>query len=126
METFLQTIGWVAALCLGIAFMTVFFMLMHSLGRYMRGERLETVRGFLRTGHLVRVHLTTGKTLDSMRFQGFTPSGDGKNLPHELGKMLVLEDAAGGRVLIRSNIVRMIEESAAPEERVRPDCGDAS
>ena len=119
MESFYQVFGVVAALCAGIIILGVFFTGLCYLKRRTRGFDVVKLNGFINDGRLVNVHLAGVKSVLGVRFVGFTDQTAGKGgVPYQLSSMVVLETRKGGRVLIRADSVRMIEEV---EEVAEPD-----
>ncbi len=114
METFYQLFGYVAALCAGIMILTVFFKILGALSHSRRGLEIVKMKGFVREGKLVHIHLSGGKSLLGVRFVGFTERNSIKaGFPFELSNMVVLENTNGTRVFIRADSVKMIEEVEA-------------
>ncbi len=111
MDTFTNTFGGVAALCLGVIILAVFFSLLNLVNRLAGGNKLIKFRGLLKEAAWVNVHLIGGNTLTRMKFVGFTdpPSAKG-NVPFQLRNMVVLENEHGLRTLIKAETIRMIEE----------------
>src|SRR4051794_38122172 len=110
METFVQVFGFVAAVSIGVIALTLYFA---ALDYFKRGTKsFDVVRGngFIRNGKPINVHLNAGKSLQGVRFVGFTSSAGKDDLPYQLSGMVVLENAKGGRILVRADTVRMIEE----------------
>ena len=69
------------------------------------------MKGFIKDGKLINVHLTSGQSLLGVRFIGFTDQSSGRAaIPHQLSSMVVLETAKKARVYARANSVRMFEE----------------
>ncbi len=111
MDTFYQVFGFVAALCVGIIVLTVFFTAVGYFKRAKRGFDVVKMKGFVKDGKLVNVHLSCGKILPGVRFVGFTEQGANRTaIPYQLSGMVVLESAKGARIYVRANSVRMIEE----------------
>ena len=111
MDTFYQVFGFVAALSLGIIILTGFFTIVGYFKRATRGFDIVKMKGFIKDGRLVNVHLSGGKTLLGVRFIGFTDQSAGKGgVPYQLGSMVVLETAKAAKVFIRADSVRMFEE----------------
>lgn len=113
MDTFIQTFGFVAALCAGVILLALFFTGLGYFKRAIRESGVVTVSGFVRDGKLVKVFLRDGHVTPKVRFIGFTESGS-KNLaiPHPLSCMAVFESESGARLLIRPDSIKMIEEVA--------------
>jgi hypothetical protein len=112
MEMFYTTFGFVGAIVLGIVVLTVFFKVVGLFQVKMGAPALIKMRGFLKDAAWINVHMAGGKILERVRFVGFTDhaSGKGGHIPYQLLNMLVLESAAGKRILLRADVVKMIEE----------------
>jgi hypothetical protein len=111
MDLFYQTFGVIAAFCVGIIILTVFFLAVGYFKRATRGFDVVKLKGFIKDGKLVNVYLSGGKSVLGVKFVGFTDQNAGKGgIPYQLSSMVVLETAKGARVLIRADAVRMIEE----------------
>ena len=111
METFYQVFGFVAAICIGIIVLTVFFTVVGYFKGKARGFDFLKLNGFIKDGKLVNVHLSGGKSLSGVRLVGFTDQSTGKDgVPYQLSSMVVLETTKGSRIFIRADSVKMIEE----------------
>jgi hypothetical protein len=113
METFYQVFGFVGAICAGIIILAGFFTALNYFKTTVQGPDVLTVKGFVREGKLVNVHLAPGRTLEKVRFIGFTSHGSVKGggpVPYQLSSMAVLESSQGNRVLVRAESIRSIEE----------------
>ena len=111
MDTFYQVFGFVAAVCSGVIILVAFFTGLSYLKRTTRGFDVVKLKGFIKDGKLINVHLSGGKSLLGVRFIGFTDPSTGKGgIPYQLSSMVVLETTKGARVFIRADSVRMIEE----------------
>jgi hypothetical protein len=111
MDIFYQVFGFVAAVSLGIMILTVFFTIIGYFKRATRGFDVVKMKGFIKDGRLINVHLSSGKLLSGVRMIGFTDqSAGGKAIPRQLSGMVVLETTAGARVYVRADSVRMFEE----------------
>jgi hypothetical protein len=111
MDTFYQVFGFVAALSAGIIILTVFFTAVGHFKQATRGFGVVKMKGFIKDGKLVNVHLSGGKSILGVRFVGFTDQSPGKTgVPFQLSRMVVLETLKGSRILIRSDMMKMIEE----------------
>ena len=118
MDTFYQVFGFVAALCIGVIILTVFFTGVGYFKRATREFDIVKLKGFIKDGKLINVYLSGGKSVLGVRLVGFTEQGAGKGgVPYQFSSMVVLETAKGARVLIRADSVRMIEEI---EDLARP------
>jgi hypothetical protein len=62
------------------------------------------------TSEWLKVHLNGSKTLAYVKFVGFTDPDSMKGVPYHLNNMVVFETAAGKRVSVRADTIRMIEE----------------
>jgi len=111
MDTFYQVFGFVAAISLGIIILTTFFAVIGYFKRATRGFDIVKMKGFIKDGRLINVHLSSGKTLLGVRFIGFTDQVSGKGgVSYNLSHMVVLETSKGARVYVRSDSVRIFEE----------------
>src|SRR5262249_8228915 len=103
-------LGVVAALCIGVVFMTGFFIIISSIGRAIRGEKIIKA-GIGRDGKLINVHLRGVRTLQSVRFLGYQQIGSSKGgVPYPLAVMAAFESPSGNRILVRPDTIMMIEE----------------
>lgn len=115
MDSFYQTFGFIAAICAGIMTLTLFFTVIGYLKRLTSGGfDVMKLKGFIKEGRLVNVHLSGGKSVLGVRFVGFTNASGKAAIPHSLSSMVVLETEKKTRILIRSDTVRMIEEIENP------------
>ena len=115
MDTFCQVFGVVAALSLGIIILTVFFNVVGYFKRTTRGFDIVKMKGFIKDGKLINVHLSSSKSVLGVRFIGFTDQNTGKGgVPYQLAGMAVLETAKGARIYVRADSVRMFEEVENP------------
>ena len=111
MDTSYQVFGFVAAVCVGVIILTLFFTAIGWFKRATRGFDIVKMKGFIKDGKLINVHLTSGQSLLGVRFIGFTDQASGRAaIPHQLSSMVVLETAKKARVYVRANSVRMFEE----------------
>jgi hypothetical protein len=111
MDTFYSVFGVVAALCAGIIVLALFFTGLNAFNRATRGFGVLKLKGFISDGRLINVYLNGGRSVLGVRFVGFTDRGAGKGgVPYQMSGMVVLENTTGGRILIRADAVRMIEE----------------
>ena len=118
MDAFAQTFGAVAALCLGIFAVTLFFKAINYLGGVVRGTsgKILVAQDFIRQDALVTVKLTGAETLDRVKFIGFTKSQiQGKDaMPFQFTRMAVFENSAGERIFIPSATIQYIKEVSGP------------
>lgn len=111
METFYQVFGFVAAICIGIMVLTVFFTTVGYIKGRSRSFDIVKLKRFIKDGRLVNVHLNSGKIFASVRFVGFTDQSSAKGgIPFSLSQMVVCETATGARIFIRAEAVKVIEE----------------
>ncbi len=111
MDTFNQVFGFVAAICIGIIVLTAFFTGLGYLKRRTRGFDIVKMKGFIKDGRLVNVHLSSGMVYRGVRFVGFSDQSSTKGgVPFQLSQMVVCETVKGARVLFRPEAVRIIEE----------------
>ena len=112
MEMFYTTFGFVGPIVLGIVILAIFFKVLGILQAKMGAPAIIKMKSFLKDAAWINVHLAGGKLLERVRFVGFTDhsSVKGGHIPYQLSNMVVLETAAGKRILIRSDAVKMIEE----------------
>jgi len=111
MDTFYQVFGFVAAICIGIIVLTAFFTAVGYFKSKTRGFDILKLKGFIKDGKLINVHLSGGKSLLGVRFVGFTDQSVGKGgVPYQLSSMVILETTKGSRIFIRADSVKMIEE----------------
>jgi hypothetical protein len=111
METFYAVLGPVAALCIGIMTLTLFFNAISYFKKARRGFEVIKLKGFIKDGKLINVHLAEGKSVLGVKFVGFTDQPAGKSgIPYKLTHMVVFETTKGARVLINADAIRMIEE----------------
>ena len=112
METFTHIFGFVAAVCLGVMILTLFFNGISYLKNHTSGFEVVTMKGFIKDGRLVNIHLSNGTVYRGVRFVGFTDqSSANKSVPYPLAQMVVCETVNGARVLFRPEAVRIIEET---------------
>jgi hypothetical protein len=110
-DAFVNAFAVVAALCFGIIIVSLFFMLLNYVNKAISGRKVVKLKGFIKDAALVNIHLIGGKTLEQMKFVGFTdgPSPKG-NIPFQLRNRVVLENAKGLRILLKADSIKMIEE----------------
>ena len=99
------TVGVVSA----IAALALFFTALNWFTS--RGAKPEAVaiRGVLKKDTWVTVHMAGAETFDRVRFVGFTSAeGVKSHVPYDLAGMVILEDPAGRRFIVRAKAVRMV------------------
>jgi len=111
MDTFINTFGVIGAFCLGIIILAIFFTGLGYIKNGFGGPKIIKMRNFVGNDVLVNVHLTGGKTLERMKWVGFTDGGSVKgHIPFQLTNMVVLENEQGLKTLLRSDSIKLIEE----------------
>jgi hypothetical protein len=112
MDIFLNTFGFVGAILLGIIILTLFIKLLNFTSSKMGDPALIKMNKFFNNANRIKVHLAGGKVLENFKFIGFThPSSmKGGHIPYHLANMVVLENSAAKRILIRADAIKMIEE----------------
>lgn len=112
MHPFIETIsiaGGIAAVFVGaVVLLTLFY---RGLSWITGGEKPDTiaVRGVLKKNTLATVYVAGRKPFERVRFLGFTDSQSMKtHLPWELNGMVILEDEAQTRFLVRAKDIKMI------------------
>ena len=121
MNTFNETLGFVAAICAGVVFIVVFFKLSSRGKGKESSPTLVELEGALKAGERVDVHLSNGHVVAGVRFVGLTnPGWNGANLPYGVAHMLVFERESGSRVLVQASAVRVIEGIEAAASRSGP------
>lgn len=108
-DTF-STFG-VGVLCIALAIMllTLFYRVLAWISNPRGEPEPLTVRGVLKEDTWATVYMTGTKTFERVRFLGYMSSESTKyHLPHELNGMVILEDEAGSRFLVRAKAIRMI------------------
>ena len=111
METFNQVLGLVAAICIGIIVLTVFFTGIGYFKRRTASFDIVTLKRFIKDDRVVNVHLSGGRTYSGVRFVGFTDRSSVKSgVPFSFSQMVVCETAKGARIFFRADAVRVIEE----------------
>jgi ABC-type lipoprotein release transport system permease subunit len=110
METFIVWISVIGAICIGVMALTVFFTLLNAIQRRLSKTAIINVKGIFKTSEWLNVHLNGSKTVERVKFIGFTDPNSMKGVPYQLNNMVVFETAAGKRVLLRADTIRMIEE----------------
>ncbi len=112
MHPFVETIsiagGIAAAIVCAIVLVTLFY---RGLSWITGGRKPDTfaVRGVLKKDTLATVYVAGRKPFERVRFIGFTNSQTMKtNLPWELNGMVIFEDEAKTRFLVRAKDIKMI------------------
>lgn len=113
MHPFVEMISIVGAIAVAfvgaIVVLTLFYRGLAWLSGDSRKAETVAIRGVLRKDTLADVHLGNGETFERVRFIGFTNSeGVKTHLPYELNGMVILEDEAKTRFLVRAKNIRMI------------------
>jgi len=111
MDTFNQVFGFVAAICIGIMMLTLFFTGIGYFKSRTRGFDIVKLKRFIKDDRVVNIHLSNGKVYQRVRFVGFTDQSSAKRgIPYPLSQMVVCEREPGSRVFFRADAVRVIEE----------------
>lgn len=102
-----STIG-VAILCivLGIMSLGIFFTQLSRISRADAHVSALTLVGVLNKDDWVTVHMAYAAVFEHVRIVGYATSDS--MLPYELNGLMVLENAAGVRSIVRAKSVRMI------------------
>jgi hypothetical protein len=108
-ETFSPVFGFVAAICIGIITLTVFFTLVGMFNRKVRGFEIVKTKKLFKEGKLVNITLNNGTVFRKVKFVGFTTHHPGA--PSRLSQMLVCEKENGSKVFFQADTVRVIEEA---------------
>lgn len=113
MEVFYSTMGFIAAVVIGIIAIALFFMAVGWIRRLPGDPAVVKINKLLNKVERINIHLKNGKMLDRVKFVGFADSGSasGGHIPYQLAGMVVLEHSNGKRVLIRADLIQMIEEA---------------
>ena len=111
MDTFYQVFGFVAAIGIGIIGLSAFFTAVGYFKSRTRGFDIVKMKGFIKGGRFVNVHLSSGMVYRGVRFVGFSDQTTAKGaVPYQLSQMVVCETAKGARIFFRPDAVRIIEE----------------
>jgi hypothetical protein len=111
MHTFYEVLGFVAAICIGVVVLTLFFTAFNALKKRSRGFEVVKAKGFISDGRLVNVHLSNGTVYRGLRFVGFADANAARDgVPFQFANMVVCETTNGARVLFRPEAVRILEE----------------
>ena len=112
MQVFYQTFGFLLAVSFNIILLALFFFVLGKLTNRKNPMGLKQVNGFFKSSSLVDVHLSGSKIIRRVKIIGVTGSVSSKDtLPYELYGMLVLEKENGKRVVIKSELIKMLTES---------------
>jgi hypothetical protein len=115
MDAFLTTFGAIGAIVLEIVLLTIFFKLLGLIQWMVGRPAVVKIKGLLKDAAWINVHLAGGKILENVRFVGFTDASSIKDgrIPYQLANMVVLETIEEKRILLRADLIRMIEERAS-------------
>jgi hypothetical protein len=112
MQVFYQTFGFLFAISFNIMLLAFFFFLFGKLTKRKNPTGLKQVNEFFKNSDLVDVHLPGSKIIRRVKIIGLTGNTSSKDvLPYELSGMLVLEKENGKRVVIKSELIKMLTES---------------
>jgi hypothetical protein len=122
MDVFISTIGFIAAVVIGIVTMTLFFLAVGAVQRKLGDPDIVKVGKLLKGAEWINVHLAGGRVLEKVKFVGFAGNNGikGGHIPYQLMGMVILETSAGTRLIIRADKISMIEE-AKPDANVVKD-----
>ncbi|HEY4261509.1 MAG TPA: hypothetical protein VGM98_15175 [Schlesneria sp.] len=112
MHPFVETVsiagGTAAAIVSAIIILTLFYKGLAWLGGAAKPDTIS-IRGVLKKGTLATVYVAGKKIFERVRFIGFTNTETMKtHLPHELNGMVILEDEAKVRYLVRARDIHMV------------------
>lgn len=122
MDTFLNWLGPIIALCIGVMILAAFFTVLGAIRDRLSPSRSIKIKGFLNKADRVSLQLSRGETLENVRFVGVTdPSSFKGGIPYQLSNMAVLESESGERILLRADSIRSIRQvKAAPNDAPEP------
>jgi hypothetical protein len=113
MDAFIQTLGGVSALVLGIIALAIFFTILGYLKRWIdRGKTIDFpgITDKTKTTALFKIKLVGGEVLDSVKIIGFTRQDHVKSgVPFNFSKMLIL-DLNGHKIYLKPDMIQMIQE----------------
>jgi len=109
MDIFIMWMGPIAAICIGIMVLTVFFKIIGYLGDRVSPVKHIKIKKLLSQSELVTAHLTSGDKIVNLKFIGFTDNTSVKGVPFELTNLVTFEKPDGTTVLVRANRIKMIE-----------------
>ena len=124
MENFLQIIGPVIAVAIGIMILAVFFKVMAAVGKKADEPAIIKLKSFFKDAEFVDVHLSGTNILKRVRVIGVSDvSQIGKGgFPYELNGMVVVEKENKKRIMIKAEAISMIVE--ADEEANKAPASD--
>ena len=109
MDIFIMWVGPIAAICIGIMVLTVFFKIIGYLGDRVSPVKHIKIKKILSQSELVTAHLTSGDKIPNLKFIGFTDSTSVKGVPYDLTHLVTFEKLDGTTVLVRANRIKMME-----------------
>jgi len=109
MDIFIRWMGPIAAICIGIMVLTVFFKIISYIGDRVSPVKHIKIKKLLSQSELVTAHLTSGDKIPNLKFIGFTDTGSVKGVPFEMTNLVTFEKPDGVTVLVRANRIKMIE-----------------
>ncbi len=110
MNTFIEWMAPIAAICIGIIVLTIFFSLLGAIKDRYASVKYLKFKKVLKESDLVTVHLSSGKSVSGVRFVGFTDASSVKGVPYSLTNMALCETPEGRKYLIRADTIRMLEQ----------------
>ena len=124
MDIFIMWMAPIAAVCIGIMVLTVFFRIIGYLGDKVSPVKHIKIKKLLSQSELVTAHLTSGDKIPNLKFIGFTDSTSVKGVPYELTNLVTFEKPDGSKMLVRANRIKVIE--GQKQEISEPNIGQVS
>ena len=109
MEIFIMWMAPIAAICIGIMVLTVFFKFIGYIGDRVSPVKHIKIKKLLSQSELVTAHFTSGDRIPNLKFIGFTDSASVKGVPYELTNLVTFEKLDGSKMLVRANRIKLIE-----------------
>jgi hypothetical protein len=110
MNIFIEWMAPIAAICIGIIVLAVFFSLLGAIKNRFSSVKYLKFKKILKDADLVTVHLSSGKSVSGVRLVGFTDASSLKGIPYPLTNMALCETPEGRKFLIRADTIRMLEQ----------------
>lgn len=109
----LDTLGFVGTVRIAIIVLVLFFKGIGAIGRSRRGK-VRMVEGLLSAERANDVTLTNGRVISGVQFVGVSDaSGMKGGMPYQLSQLMVFQRPDGGKVYVRPDSIRLIEEQSA-------------
>lgn len=106
MELFILWMGPIAAICIGIMVLAVFFKALSSLSERVLDVKVVKIKKIFKQSETVDVHLSCGKQVPAVRFVGVAAQDSYRGIY----PMIMFEKGDGRRVLVRADAIRVMEE----------------